>query len=71
MNENIYNFNEISFIISIVATVKVITQTDKCLCLSFIQFENQKWVIIIEIINASGWVLLSIVIFTGKTHCIV
>ena len=56
------------FIMSMIATAKVITQTDKCSCLSFVQSGNWKWVTIIEIINASDWVLPLMVIFASKTH---
>ena len=68
INENIYNFNETGFAISMIATTKVITQTEKHSCLNLVQFENQKWITVIKIINTSGWILSSMVIFTDKTH---
>ena len=57
------------FAIDIIAIAKVITQTNKCLCSSLVQPGNWEWVTAIETINASGWVLPLIIIFTGKIHC--
>ena len=51
-----------------ITTTKVITQAEKCSHSSLVQSRNQEWVTVIEIINASGWVLSSMVIFAGKTH---
>ena len=51
-----------------VATAKVITQAEKCSCLSLVQPGNWEWVTAIKIINASSWVLPSMIIFAGKTH---
>ena len=51
-----------------IAITKVITQAEKCSHPSLIQPGNQKWVTAIETINASGWVLPSMVIFASKTH---
>ena len=56
------------FAIGMIATTKVITQTDKHSHSSLIQSGNQEWVTAIETINASGWVLPLMVIFAGKTH---
>ena len=69
--ENIYNFDEINFNMSMIVTAKVITQTDKHSCSSLVQSGNWKWVIVIKIINAAGWILPSMIIFASKTHCIV
>ena len=68
MNEDIYNFNEMSFTMGIIVTAKVITQADKYTHSSLIQSGNQKWVTVIKTINASDWVLPSIIIFASKTH---
>ena len=57
------------FAMSMVATAKVITQTDKYSCSSLVQSGNWEWVTAIETINASDWVLSSMVIFVGKIHC--
>ena len=67
-DEDIYNFNETGFIMGIVATAKVITQINKQSHSSLIQSGNCEWVITIETINVSDWVLPSMIIFAGKTH---
>ena len=59
-----------NFAMGMIATAKVITQTEKCSHSNLIQSENQKWVTAIETINASGWVLPSMIIFANKIHCI-
>jgi len=69
VDEDIYNFDETSFAMGIVATAKVITQADKRSRPSLVQPGNREWVTAIETINASGWVLPPMVIFAGKTHC--
>ena len=51
-----------------VATAKVITQAEKHSHPSLVQPGNQEWVTAIKTINASGWVLPSMVIFASKTH---
>ena len=53
----------------IIATTKVITQTEKYSCLNLIQSGNWEWITAIKTINASGWVLSLMIIFAGKTHC--
>ena len=53
---------------SIIITVKVITQADKHSHSSLVQSGNWEWVTVIETINAAGWVLSSIVIFADKTY---
>ena len=68
-DENIYNFNETDFVMSMVTTAKVITQIEKHSHSNLVQSENQKWVTAIEIINASGWVLSLIIIFASKIYC--
>ena len=68
-NEDIYNFNKTDFAMNIIIITKVITQINKQSYLNFIQFDNWEWVTVIETINASDWVLLSMIIFTEKIHC--
>ena len=67
-DEDIYNFNETGFTISIIAITKVIIQIYKHICSNLIQPGNQKWITVIKTINASGWVLSSIVIFASKIY---
>ena len=67
-DEDIYNFDKMGFSIGIVATAKVITQANKRLYPSLIQLGNREWVIAIKAINTSGWVLLPMIIFAGKTY---
>ena len=69
INKDIYNFDETSFAMDIITITKVITQTDKWSCSSLVQSGNWEWIIIIETINASDWVLFSMIIFAEKTHC--
>ena len=69
VQEDIYNFDETSFAIGMIATAKVITQANRQSHPSLIQSGNQEWVTVIKTINTAGWVLPSMIIFASKTHC--
>jgi hypothetical protein len=66
--ENIYNFDKIGFLIGIIATIRVITGSERSLCPKVIQPGNREWVTIIEGVNACGWSLPLIIILKGKNH---
>jgi hypothetical protein len=66
--EDIYNFNEIRFLIRIIATVRVITGSEKNLRPKLIQPENREWVTVIEGVNACDWSLPPMIILKSKNH---
>ena len=67
-DEDIYNFNEIEFAMSFVATAKVIMQNDYIDHSVLTQSGNCEWVTVIEVINLYSWALPPMIIFAGKTH---
>jgi hypothetical protein len=78
--EDIYNFDETGFLMGVIATQKVVTQTRlptskqlRVACTKagrpkVTQPGNRNWVTAIECINASGWAVPSVIIFEGKVH---
>ena len=66
--EDLYNFDEIDFIIGIITAFMVITRSDKYGKAKSIQFNNQKQAIVIECINTSGWCIPSFIIVKGIYH---
>jgi hypothetical protein len=51
LSEDIYNFDEIGFLMGIIATIRVITRSEKNLCPKLIQPGNRGWVTVIKGIN--------------------
>ena len=52
-----YNFDETGFQIGVISTAKVITAAERA-CTVSIQPGNREWVTVIELVNATGWILL-------------
>jgi hypothetical protein len=67
-HEDIYNFDEIGFVMGLIATTKVIIRANMPGKPHLIQPGNQQWVIMIKCVNTTGWVLPSCIIFKGKVH---
>jgi hypothetical protein len=63
-----YNFDEIGFLMGVIATMRVITGSEKNLRPKLIQPGNREWVTVIEGINACGWSLPPMIILKGKNH---
>jgi hypothetical protein len=55
--EGIYNFDEIGFVLGLVATAKVITGADLYGKPFLVQPGNREWVTSIECISSKGWAL--------------
>jgi hypothetical protein len=80
LTEDIYNFDETGFLMGVIATQKVVTQTrqptskhprvsrTKAGRPKVTQPGNRNWVTVIECINASGWAVPPVIIFEGKVH---
>jgi hypothetical protein len=66
--EDIYNFDETGFAMGLVATAKVVTRAEMLSRPFLIQPGNREWVISIECVNSTGWVLPPCIIFKGKVH---
>jgi len=67
-DNNIYNFDEIGFIMGIASTAKVITTSERRYRPNTIQPGNREWVTVIQGVSALGWVLLPFIIFAGQYH---
>jgi hypothetical protein len=69
LEQDIYNFDETGFQMGVAHTVKVITASrHRTSRVRAIQPGNREWVTVIECINASGWTLPPMIIFSGKVH---
>lgn len=66
--EDTYNFDEVGFLMGIIATTRVVTGSEKNLRPNLIQPGNREWVTVIEGVNASGWFLPPMFILKGKNH---
>jgi hypothetical protein len=69
LEQDIYNFDETGFQMGVASTAKVITASrHRNSRVQAIQPGNREWVTVIESINASGWSLPPMIIFSGKVH---
>ncbi|KAL1952664.1 hypothetical protein VTO42DRAFT_4565 [Malbranchea cinnamomea] len=66
--EDIYNFDEVGFLMGIIATTRVVTDSEKNLRPNLIQPENRELATVIQGVNASGWYLPPMFIVKGKNH---
>jgi hypothetical protein len=66
--EDIYNFDETGYAMSLTATAKVVTRADLYEKCQVIQPGNREWVTSIECIGSTGWALPPCIIFKGKVH---
>jgi hypothetical protein len=67
-DEDIYNFDEISFAIGFITTTKMVSKTKMPGKPWLIQPGNWEWVTTIEYINSRGWSVPTTIIFKGKVH---
>src|SRR5205809_901373 len=68
LDDDIYNFDETGFQMGVIATAKVITDTDRASRPRTIQPGNCKWITIIETIGAHSYTILPLVIFEAVMH---
>ena len=66
--DNIYNFDETGFQMSIISTAKVITGSDQASRSRTTQSGNHKWVTVIEMICVRGLTISSLIIFEAVMH---
>jgi hypothetical protein len=66
--KDIYNFNEIGFIIGLIVTTKVVIRANMPRKPHLIQLGNWEWVTIIKCVNTTSWVLPSCIIFKRKVY---
>jgi regulator of RNase E activity RraA len=64
-NDDIYNFDEASFMMGKITTQLVVTGAERRGRLKAIQPGNREWVIVIQAINATGWITPPFLIFAG------
>ncbi|USP81205.1 hypothetical protein yc1106_08479 [Curvularia clavata] len=67
-NEDVYNFDEASFIMGKITTQLIITASERRARPKAIQPGGREWVTFIAGINAAGWSIPPFLIFTGKHH---
>jgi hypothetical protein len=67
-DDDTYNFDEIGFMMGIIATAKVITASERRSRPKAIQPGNREWVTVIQGVSALGWALPPYIIFAGKNH---
>jgi hypothetical protein len=68
LDEDIYNFDETSFQIGVIATAKVVTGADRAGKPRSIQPGNREWVTVIEAINGSGLAIPPLIILEAIIH---
>ena len=66
--EDLYNFDKIGFMMSVITAFMIITRLDRYRKAKFIQPDNRKWVTVIEYINVSGWCIFLFIIIKGTYH---
>ena len=49
--KDFYNFNEIGFMMNVIISFIIITHFDRHKKIKIVQFDNQKWITVIECIN--------------------
>ena len=65
---DIWNFDKSKFIINVLRSSIAVIGIDSINKQSNIQSKNQKWIIIIKIINTENVIFLSMIIFQKKLH---
>jgi hypothetical protein len=68
LDEDMYNFDETSFIIGVALTSKVVTSSNTVGRVTVVQLGDREWVTGIECVNASGWRLPPFLILKGKLY---
>jgi hypothetical protein len=64
-DDDIYNFDEIGFMMGLITTAKVITASERRHRPKAVQPGNYKWVTVIQAINTLGWAIPPFIIFAG------
>ncbi|XP_014549963.1 hypothetical protein COCVIDRAFT_32292 [Bipolaris victoriae FI3] len=67
-DEDVYNFDEASFLIGKITTQLAVTASERRGRPKAVQPGGREWVTFIARINAAGWSIPPFLIFTGKYH---
>jgi len=66
LDDDLYNFDEISFMMGIIIAIMVVTTSDgRSSRAKQAQPGNREWVIVIQGVNALGWAILPFIILAG------
>jgi hypothetical protein len=68
LDEDVYNFDEIGFMMGKIMTQLVVTGSERRGRPKAIQPGDRKWVTVIQGINAAGWTIPPFLILPGKYH---
>jgi hypothetical protein len=68
LEEDVYNFDETSFQIGVIATAKVVTGAELSGKAVSIQPGNREWSTAVEAINSIGWGPPPLIILGGRVH---
>jgi Tc5 transposase DNA-binding domain len=66
-DKDIYNFDETGFQMGVITTAKIVTAIEKART-DPIQPGNREWVMVIESVNSTGWILPPLIIFKGQLY---
>jgi hypothetical protein len=67
-DEDIYNFDEVGFMMGKIMTQLVVTGSERRGRPKALQPGNREWVTVIQGINAAGWAIPPFIIFAGQHH---
>jgi hypothetical protein len=67
-DEDVYNFDEVGFMMGKIMTQLVVTASERKGQPKAIQPGNREWVTVIQGINAAGWAIPPFIIFAGQHH---
>ena len=65
---DIYNFDEVGFLMGIISAGMVVTASERRTRPKSVQPGNREWVTVIQGVNAEGWAIPPFVIFKGQLH---
>jgi hypothetical protein len=65
---DIYNFDEIGFMMGVIASGMVVTGAERRGKAKSVQPGNREWVTIIQAINAEGWAIAPFIVVAGQYH---
>jgi hypothetical protein len=67
-DDDVHNFDESSFQMGVIGTIKVVTSLERRTRPDLIQLGDRKWVTLIQSICATGYTTLPFIIYKGRIH---
>ena len=67
-SDDIYNFDEASFLMGMIESGMVVTGSERRAKPKLVQPEIREWITVIQAINAKGWAIPPVIIITGQYH---